>query len=105
MQRVAQVTQTPAGVGIRIIGGQRRQCLAQRRVAIVEFLEGHQLGHQGAPLALGDAHREQEQHRVQVGLLHGDAAAPQELAQHRRRDAQLAHAAVHRQAPASAGSP
>ena len=97
MQCVAQVTQAPAGIGMGIIGGQRRQRLGQRRVAVVQLLERHQLGNQRAPLALGDAHREQEQHRIQVGLLHGDAAAPQELAQHRSRDAQLAHAAVHRQ--------
>ncbi len=103
VQRIAQVTQAPAGVGNRIVGSQRRQRLAQGRIAVIQFLERHQLGHQGAPLALGDAHREQEQYRIEIGLLHGDATAPQELAQHRRRNAQPAHAAVHRQARGQQG--
>ena len=57
-----------------MVVGRSRQHLGERRVAVVVALEVEQRVEQRAPLALGDADREQEQDREVGGLLDLDAA-------------------------------
>ena len=59
--------------------GEVRQHLRERRVVVVVALEVEQRVEQRAPLALGDADREQDQDREVGGLLDLDAAIVQVL--------------------------
>ena len=90
MQLVAQVLQAHALVALRVLAGDAGQATGQAGVGVVAALELQQLGEQGAPLALGNAHGEQHQERIQAGLLHHQPTLPEELADHRRRNPVLA---------------
>ena len=76
---LAEILEAHLGVGLGMRLDQRRQGTCQRRVGVVEILEVEELGDQRAPLALGDAHREQHQERIEPGLLDLDAPRRQEL--------------------------
>ena len=70
----------------------------QRLVAVVVVLELLQRGQQRVPAALGDADGEQDEERIQAGLLDHHAVLGQVLGHQRGRDAGLAEAAGHIQA-------
>ncbi len=58
---------------------ERRQHALERRIGIIQVLEVDELGDERAPLALGDAHREQHQEGIEAGLLDLDAPRGQKL--------------------------
>ncbi|MNX95528.1 hypothetical protein D3C86_1278050 [compost metagenome] len=97
MQLIAQITQAHALIARDILLRHTGQATGQTDVGVIAALELQQFGEQRAPLALGDAHGEQHQERVQPSLLDHQAALPQELADHRRRNPALAEGATGRQ--------
>ena len=82
----------PVGFGMRL--NQGRQHALERCIGVVEILEIEELGDERAPFALGDAHREEDEERVEPGLLDLDPSGGEELRHHRRRNAEFLHAAV-----------
>ena len=74
---VGEVAQPEAAVDVGMVVDEMRQHLRERRVGVVVALEVEQRVEQRAPLALGDADREQDQDGEVGGLLDLDAAIVQ----------------------------
>ena len=94
---LAEILEAHLRVCRRMRLDQRRQHARERSIGVVEVLEVDELGDQRAPLALGDAHREQHEERVEAGLFDLDSPGRQELRHHGGRNAVLLHAAIRRQ--------
>ena len=95
---ITQIPEPHCAIGFGVGMGQIGQHLAQRRIRVVKILEVQKLGDERAPLALGDAHREQDQEGIEPGLFDLDPAGRQEFDHHAGGNAHLLHRAVGQEA-------
>ena len=86
---VADLPQRVAGVALAVRGAERRQHLAERRVAIPEILELDQLGDERVELALVLGRRHQEEDAVEIALLRHDALLAEVVGDDRRGHAEV----------------
>src|SRR5690606_39166607 len=93
---LAQLTNAVIAVASLMDLVNRRQNATHRRVVIDKTLEAGELGRQVAHLGPVLCRSEQEQDRVEVGLLRNDAVLPQKIGENARMDTKIAVGAIDR---------